>query len=80
MFVEGQLQSVEGGMAFHSENWLIPCQRSTFNSHFKNNDMWVSLKSSVDPESALVGRRHGGTGFIAKKAGQCVIYTGGSRL
>ncbi len=35
--------------------------------------MWVNLKSSVDPEVVLVGRPHGGIGFIAKRQ-ENIVY------
>jgi hypothetical protein len=52
---------------FLCEHWLTVQELSIFNDRFKKSNMWTNLKSSVDPETVLIGRPHGGIGFIAKR-------------
>ena len=59
-------------MIFLSEHWLSAHELPTFNNHFKDMNMWSNLKSSMDPEVVLVGRPHGGIGFVAKRLANIV--------
>ena len=52
---------------------MTPHEISVYSENFKNNNMWVNIKSSIDPEVTLTGRPYGGIGFIAKKLDN-IIY------
>jgi len=70
--IENILNNMECDIMFLCEHWLTPHEIPVFNERFINNDMWVTLKSSVDPENIMIGRPHGGIGFIAKKVSKIV--------
>ena len=51
---------------FLSEHWLTSHEVSVF-SKDKDNYMWKNMKSSIDPESVIIGRPHGGIGCIGNR-------------
>ena len=54
-------------IAFICEHWLQPYELSNMTELLNDYELACNLKSSVDPEEALVGRPYGGIGFIYKK-------------
>ena len=50
-----------------SEHWLQEFEIPTMKAIFKDAGFSAHLKSSVDPEEALIGRPHLGVGFVFRK-------------
>ena len=51
---------------FVSEHWLQVYEISPVKNIFRDSGYTSYLKSSMDPEEPLIGRPHGGVGFLCK--------------
>ena len=49
---------------FVREHWLKPCDLYQMNSHFREQNYWCNLKSSVPADEVLAGRPYGGVGVV----------------
>ena len=54
-------------MLFLCEHWLTPHEVSALKHKFNDSEKWFHMKSSINPEEVLVGRPHGGIGFIGNR-------------
>ena len=59
---------INSQIAFICEHWLQPCELPATQRLLQQEGLLSFLKSSVDPEEVLLGRPHGGIGFICKKS------------
>ena len=71
--IDNFLQGSECDMIFVSEHWVTENEIASFRQRFTLNNRWMHMKSSINPEEILVGRPHGGIGFIAKRR-EDVVY------
>ena len=71
--IDNFLQGSECDIIFVSEHWLTENEIASFRQRFTLNNRWMHMKSSINPEEILVGRPHGGIGFIAKRR-EDVVY------
>ena len=65
--IDNELCAKDCDIVFICEHWLKPCDISNVCSKYKSQRCWTYFKSSDDPESVLVGRPHGGVGWICKR-------------
>ena len=65
----------ESDIVFICEHWLKPSELGNFKNTYKNTNCWTFIKSSVDAESVLEDRPHGGVGWICNKINN-VSYRG----
>ena len=60
-------------MLFLCEHWLTPHEVSALKHRFNDSGKWLHMKSSINPEEVLIGRPHGGIGFIGNRVNG-IIY------
>ena len=70
---QGYIQELiqKNDVTFLCEHWLQQNEIVLVQESLSEENYWSILKSSVDQESPLIGRSHGGTGFVCHKNIEC---------